>query len=356
MNQEDQQNNQGFDFSSYDMQGYDVQPYEEQGFDTQAYAAEGEDAEGYYEEQPFEAAPPVASASTRVPQAAPAYDDAGGYEDDDDEDFPEPEAAPKKKGGNGRTAVLAGVGALVAGGAFLFLNPLGLDLSPITSMLPEEVVAMLPTGDPAAEEAPAPEDQPPADQAPVEPPPADNQPAADSKEWQEPTAVTPQAATPKPPAAKPAAPKPAAKPPAAAKPAVKPPAPVAKKPAPKPAAPVAAKPKPAKPMAAKPAMVGGPAQASTMVRFERHSAWVAAAEMERLWAFSSKIKDGRGHLTVEGVAGSEREASELAKRRAIRIAELLQKNNVGNQYKFTVKAVTSPGDSPRVNVTYSQKL
>lgn len=356
MNQEDQQQDQSYDFGGYDLQGYDVQAYEEQGFDAQAYQDDAQDTAGYYDE-PLAEEPPMASAQARVPQAAPAYEDAA-YDDEDDEDFPEPEEQPKKKGGNGRTVALAGIGALAVGGAVLVFNPLGLDLTPVTDMLPAEVTAMLPMGAPT-EEAPAP-DAPPADQAP---PPAEDAeppapPDADSKEWQEPVAMkqdaqpeaaTPQAAKPKPaaPAAKPKPPAPAAKAPA------KPAAPAAKKPAPAKPAPVAKKPAPAKP---KPAAVSGGMQASSVVRFERNSAWVAAAEMERLWAFSSKLKSGQGHITIEGIAGSEREASDLARRRAIRVAELLKNNNVGNQFKFTVKAITSPGDSPRVKVSYSQKL
>lgn len=368
-----QDQDQSYDFGGYDLQGYDVQAYEEQGFDTQAYQEEAQDYNqeaAYHEEEPA-----MASAQARVPQAAPAYEDAAAYDDgEDDEDFPEPEAEPKKKGGSGRTMALAGVGAIAVVGALVVFDPLGLGLSDgIKEMLPAELTAMLPMGD---GEAPAPEEAP-ADQAP--PPAEDTEPAApppdaDSKEWKEPVAMketqpeaaTPQAAKPKPAQPKPPAAKPAeaAKPkPPAAKPAAKPPqpkpaAPVAKKPAPPKPAPVAKKPAPPKPApvkAAVPAMAGVNS-ASSVVRFERNSAWVAAAEMERLWAFSSKLKSGSGHLTIEGIAGSEREASDLARRRAIRVAELLKSNNVGNQFKFTVKAVTSPGDSPRVNVTYSQKL
>ncbi|MFP5503661.1 MAG: hypothetical protein ACLGIN_14315 [Candidatus Sericytochromatia bacterium] len=329
MNQDERYDELTYD-QSYDFnQGYEVP--------EQAYA---EADQVYAEAEP--------EAERRVPQAPPeseiyesAYDEGEEYDDDeeyvdDEEDFPEPGQKPAKGEKKAASPVVLAAGALGAVGvvgAMFFLDPLGLGLNEYT----DPIVAMLPGAEPQAE---TPEDVP-----------------VESAEWQEPVPVeaAPEQAE-APPAAEPPPAAPAA--PAAAKP--KPPEPkpaepvAAEPPAPVAAKPPAAKPKPpaAKPAAPKPAAVP---QIKTAVAFAPNSAWVAAAEVEKLWAFSSRIQGSGGHLTVEGYAGSERDAYDLSRRRAEYVAQMLKKNNLGTDFTVTVKAM-GQGAGPRVNVTYSSKL
>lgn len=337
MNQDERYDELTYD-QSYDFnQGYEVPAYEEPAF------AEADPHQVYAE---AEAAPePVAE--RRVPQAAPeseiyesAYDEGEEYDDDeeyvdDEDDFPEPGQKPAK--GEGKKAaspvVLAAgaIGAVGVVGAMLFLDPLGLGLNEYT----DPIVAMLPGAEPQEE---MPMDAPPAESAEwQEPVPVEAAPEqAEAPPAAEPPPAEPVAAKPKPPEPKPAEPV-----------AAKPPAPVAAKPP-------AAKPKPAaaKPAAPKPAAVP---QIKTAVAFAPNSAWVAAAEVEKLWAFSSRIQGAGGHLTVEGYAGYEKDAYDLSRRRAEYVAQMLKKNNLGTDFTVTVKAM-GQGAGPRVNVTYSSKL
>ena len=86
---------------------------------------------------------------------------------------------------------------------------------------------------------------------------------------------------------------------------------------------------------AKAAGVPGP---KTTVGFAPGSYWVAAAEIERLWSYTSHIKGNSGQLTVESWASkSEKDSVNLSKKRAQRVAQLLAKNTAPKAYKVNVK-------------------
>jgi hypothetical protein len=260
-------------------------------------------------------------------------------EEDESEDFPEPARKAAKAKPN--VALIGGavLGALAIGLAGTFV------LAPevLRDSLPEDVIAMLPEGTlPAAEPEPTiepirpkkrkpvpaadqavvppagenpaqPADQSASADAPIEPP---AEPDAKSAEFQTPAESTP--AKPKPPAAKPVAAKPAAE---------------APKPKPK-ATPVAAAPKPVKPkaaakpqpMAAKQAS-GGQVMGQTAIAFAPHSYWVAAAEVEKLWAISAKAGTTGGTFVVTTHRGQASDEGELVGKRTEKLVEMLRRNN-----------------------------
>ncbi len=290
----------------------------------------------------------------------PGYDDPGladdaGYED---EDFPEPgqaaaDGAKKKMS----PMVMAGAGALaltlVLGAGYYFtMGEEGGGMPDIMAMITGEssssgeVPADAP---PEGETVPVEDDAapPPKPAKPTKPAKPAAKPAAKAGNdgWSEPVRVG------KKPPAKPAAkPKPAvaAKPkPAAAK---SKPVAVAAKPKP-----IAAKPRPAAVAAggAKPA--GAPA-AHTSVTFASGSYWVASADMEKLWSFSSALKTNAGRITVEAHPGSEPNAADLTRKRADRVAELLRKNNVGGKFDVNVKIGKGAPGTGHVDVYYSRQL
>jgi hypothetical protein len=308
---------------------FNDQEYESEGFEDQAF---GEEA---YQD--------------------PGYDEPGLADDNyDDEDFPEPGGAPaageKKKMG---PAMMAGAGALavvlVLGAGYYFMGG-GEEGAEGGFAMPDIVGMVTGNADPEvpAEEFVEGEDAPPEGEA--APPPPKPKPKA-----QKPAA--------KPQAAKPAG-KPAAKPndgwsdpvavtKKAAPPATKPkPAPVAAKPKPKPPA---AKPQPRPAVAAAPGGAQG-ASAHTTLTFAPGSYWVASAEMERLWSFSSGLKTNAGRITVEAHPGTEANAAELVRKRADRVAELIKKNNVGNRFDVNVKIGKPAAGAGRVDVYYSRAL
>ncbi|MFN3428575.1 MAG: hypothetical protein ACK46X_01350 [Candidatus Sericytochromatia bacterium] len=285
-------------------------------------------------------------------------------EEDESEDFPEPDRKAAKAKPN--VALIGGavLGALAIGLAGTFV------LAPemLRDSLPEEVVAMLPEGTlPAAEPEPTIEPirpkkrkpAPAADQAIV--PPAEENPAkpadqstsadapfdapaepdAQSAEFQAPAESAP--AKPKPPAAKPAAeapkPKPKATPMAAA---------------PKPAQPkVAAKPQP---VAAKQAS-GGQVMGSTAIAFAPHSYWVAAAEVEKLWAISAKAGTSGGTFVVTTHRGQASDEGELVGKRTEKLVEMLRRNNrpLGHEVQVRTGSPVS-GATGHASVTFVKQL
>lgn len=351
---------QTYDYSGYDTQGYDVQAYEEQPY------SEATDAGFTYPDEPEEApatsfAAPTGSAQARIPQAPPprqeqedmtayqdeTYDDDQEYLEEDEEDFPEPQKgkkakAPKAKGQTSPvTIAVAVVGALGLTGAFVVMDPLELGLAsiaePVTSMFagaPEEVPPEpepVPVQEKAVSEESAEWQTPPnANEEPAAAP--KRQPKKAAAEGEELAAANAGAdAAPVP--AEPQRPvrKPAAEPKAASKPKT---VTVPKKPAAAPAVPAA----------------------QTALAFAPNSAWVAAAEVEKLWAFSSKVNGGPGTIVVEGHAGYEQDPDGLSRRRAEYVADMLRRNNAGSATAITVKAMGRTGAGPRVQVKYTSKL
>lgn len=348
---------QTYDYTGYDTQGYDVQAYEEQPY------SEGQDAGFTYPDESAEApatsfAAPTGSAQARIPQAPPprqeqedmtayqdeSYDDDQEYMEEDEEDFPEPQKgkkakAPKAKGQSSPvTLAVAAVGALALTGVFVVMDPLELGLSSIA----EPVTSMF-AG--APEEAPPEPEAVPAKAVPDE-----------SAEWQTPpTANEEPAAAPKRQPKKAAAESTevaAANPGADAAPVPAEPKRPVRKPAAEPKA--AAKPKTVT-VPKTPAAAAVPA-AQTALAFAPNSAWVAAAEVEKLWAFSSKVNGGPGTIVVEGHAGYEQDPDGLSRRRAEYVADMLRRNNVGAGTAITVKAMGRSGAGPRVQVKYTSKL
>lgn len=287
----------------------------------------------------------------------PGYDDPGLADDAayEDEDFPEPGQAPAGEKKKMSPAMLAGAGALaltlVVGAGYYFTmgDEAGGGMPDLMAMF---------TGESSGESGEVPADTPPDGEAvPVEdeaapPPPKPAKPAEKPKPkpvaakpandgWSEPVKVDKKPAKP--------AEKPKPKPAVAAKP--KP----VEKPKPKPA--VAAKPKP-KPAAvatggAKPA---GGGSAHTSVSFAQGSYWVASADMEKLWSFSTSLKTNAGRITVEAHPGSEPNAAELTRKRADRVAELIRKNNVGNKFDVNVKIGKGTPGTGKVDVYYTRQL
>ena len=320
-------------------------------FNEQEYETEGFEDQGAFGESAYQ---------------DPGYDDAGladdaGYED---EDFPEPGQQQPTEKKKLSPVMMAGAGALaltlVLGAGYYFTG--GGEEGEGGFAMPD-VMAMF-TGESSQDGGEVPIDAPPEDEVPPEgeaaPPPKPRpdkpKPAAKPADdgWSDPVRVDkkpPAKPAAKPAAAKPAAAKPPAKPPAA-KPKLPTMASKPKPPAPKPK-PVAAKPKP------KPAPVaagGAGPSASTSVGFASGSYWVASADMEKLWAFSTGLKTNAGRITVESHPGSEANAADLSHKRAARVAELIKRNNVGNQFNVNVKIgkpISGPG---RVNVYYSRQL
>jgi outer membrane protein OmpA-like peptidoglycan-associated protein len=344
--------------------------------------------EPLFEDLDYQDDPPPAG----KPAGNQAYEEQYEDEDLEAENFPEPAATGGGGGKQGnskmRMYVLGGVGALVvAFGGTYFLAPDVFGDMPAQLMstltgaeapaepAPDPVVAKphrkptKPAGDMAAkpagdEAAPAPD---PAKPRPHANKPGANKPAAKPVEtaakpadgWAE-SAKTDGAEFKPAPPMKPKANKPAAKPAAVAAALDAPEAkPMPKKPVAKPVA--TAKKPPAKPVAAaaaagaKPSAAAAPS-ATTAVAFQRGSYWVSASEVERLWAFSSHAKSSGGQFTVESWVGSEKNGLELSRKRANRVAELLQKNTAPNAYKVTVKVHgTSAGKAApgKVSVSYS---
>lgn len=244
-----------------------------------------------------------------------------------------PPAKPKSKG------LMAALGAL----AVVLVGVGGLQMAApevLEGMNPMALVESLASGGEGGAEA-----QPDQGEAPAE---ASSEAEGEAEAAPPKPKPKPMAAKPKP-TAPPATPRPTAKPhqaPPQAKP--KPPAakPVAAAPQPKPKpAPVAAKPKPraqAKPSAGAPGLKQG-------IGFAAGSFWVAAAEMERLWAFSRRLPSG-GTLLVEAWAGDESNGAELARKRADRVAELLRDNHgLGAKLKVVVHG---GGPARRVRVSH----
>lgn len=290
----------------------------------------------------------------------PGYDDPGLADDAayEDEDFPEPGQAPaageKKKLS---PAMMAGAGALVltlvVGAGYYFT------MGDESGGMPD-IMAMITGESSGGGEVPA--DAPPeGETVPVEdeaaPPPKPAKPAKPAGKpaakpddgWKEPVKVdkkTPPKPVekPKPKPAVAAKPKPVAKKPAAV---------AAKPPAPKPK-PIAAKPRPAAVAAAGAKPAG--ASAHTSVAFAAGSYWVASADMEKLWSFSSALKTNAGRITVEAHPGSEPNAADLTRKRADRVAELLRKNNVGSRFDVNVKIGKGAPGTGRVDVYYSRQL
>ncbi|MDB5098528.1 MAG: hypothetical protein JWM80_2949 [Cyanobacteria bacterium RYN_339] len=293
------------------------------------------------------------------------------YEDDADleeENFPEPAKAgePKKDGSKMRMYVLGGIGALVvAFGGTYFMAP------EVFGDMPGTIMSTLTGSDAPAEPAPDPVVAKPHAK---KPPHAAGKPGDVAAKPADDAAPAPDPAKPRPHAGKPHKPaavaaavaaKPADEPKAADpefKPAPKKPAKVAVVP---PAPKAMAKPLPKKPVkpvpkAAVAAVAAGAKasapSASTAVAFQRGSYWVSASEVERLWAFSSKMKGASGQFTVESWVGAEKDALNLSRKRANRVAELLTKNTPPNAYKITVKVHgTGAGKSApgKVSVSYS---
>jgi hypothetical protein len=285
-------------------------------------------------------------------------------EEDESEDFPEPARKAAKAKPN--VALIGGavLGALAIGLAGTFV------LAPevLRDSLPEDVIAMLPEGTlPAAEPEPTIEPirpkkrkpAPAADQAAVPPAgenpaqPADQSASADapietaaepdakSAEFQTPAESAP--AKPKPPAAKPAAEAPKPKPKAT---------PVAA--APKPVQPkAAAKPQP---MAAKQAS-GGQVMGQTAIAFAPHSYWVAAAEVEKLWAISAKAGTSGGTFVVTTHRGQASDEGELVGKRTEKLVEMLRRNNrpLGHEVEVRTGAPVS-GATGHASVKFVKQL
>ena len=311
----------------------DYVDFNEQEYETQGFEDQGAFAENGYQD--------------------PGYDDPGladdvGYED---EDFPEPGAAQGGEKKKLSPAMLAGAGALALtltlGAGYYFMG--GGEEGGEGAFAMPDIMAMF-TGESTTEGGEVPADAPPeGEEVPVEegeaaPPPKPKpakpaKPAAKPNDgWSDPVPVAKK--PPAKPAAKPPAPKPK-------------PAPVAAKPKPKPVA-AAAKPKP---VAAKPAAVGGARPtAQTSVAFASGSYWVASADMEKLWAFSTALKTNAGRITIEAHPGSEANGAELSRKRADRVAELIRKNNVGNRFDVNVKVGKAAPGTGRVDVYYSRAL
>lgn len=289
----------------------------------------------------------------------PGYDDPGLADDAayEDEDFPEPGQAPDGGKKKLSPAMMAGAGALaltlVLGAGYYFtMGEEGGGMPDIMAMVTGESSGgesgevpadAPPEGEPVPvedEAAPPPKPAKPAEKPKPKPKPVAAKPANDG--WSEPVKVDKKPAKP---AAKP-------KPAVAAKP----------KPAEKPKPAVAAKPKPipAKPKPAAVAAGGarpvGAGSAHSSVSFAQGSYWVAAADMEKLWSFSTALKTNAGRITVEAHPGSEPNAAELARKRADRVAELIRKNNVGNRFDVNVKIGKGAPGTGTVDVYYSRQL
>lgn len=294
------------------------------------------------------------------------YEEEYEEEGEDGENYAEPAQGAKKPPDKKRTMILAGVLALVlAGGAAYMFAPDQI------ADLPNSIMGMLTGGgseEQAAEPAPEPAVAKPHHKHPgaaavaagaaaikhhiakhAPKPPADDagqpaqQAAAPADDSQ--SAPKPDSAEFKP-AHKPVAK--AVKHAAAVAAVAKH---VAAKHAPKPK--VAAKPKPAAAVAAR---ATGP---STQLAFAPGSYWLAAAEIERLWSYTTHLKANSGQFTVESWVGSEPDALNLSRKRANRVAELLEKNTPAHAYKVTVKVHGAPGSklaARKVNVSFSSKL
>lgn len=321
----------------------DYVDYNDQEYETQGFEDQGAFGEGAYQD--------------------PGYDDPGladdaGYED---EDFPEPGAAAGEKK-KMSPAMMAGAAALALtltlGAGYYFLGG-GEEGGESAFALPD-VMAMITgesseSGEVAADAPPEGEEVPvegEGEAAPPPPKPAAAKPKAAAKPaddgWSEPVE-------------KKAPPKPAAKP-VAAKPAAAKPAPAKPKPAAKPvvaAKPAAPKPKPlaAKPKPVAAATGGAKPSAQTSVSFASGSYWVASADMEKLWAFSTGLKTNAGRITIEAHPGGDAaNGPELTQKRADRVAELIRRNNVGNRFDVNVKVGKAAGGTGRVDVYYSRAL